>query len=176
MLGNRGSDAWEAIKWIPRFILIALCLVLIVYIFSVFINVDYDAQAVRADHAVATILFSDAFSHSEDPDAIDLSQFTGEAIAEIYPLIEREEQEDVLVEVLEFAPISARLTLSSLGEPFETTVVYYEQDTYETLEEFYLEGARSSIRYARSENLVRVYPEPDSAEPTLARLTIEVLI
>lgn len=177
MLGKKGLDSWQAIKWIPRFLLFTLCLILVMYIFAMLINVDYDARGVRAESAVALLVYSDAFSYGDDPSAIDIERFTESSLEAIFPPIESEEEsDDVIVRVLRFAPVSARLELTSIDGMFESREVYFEQETFERLRELYLGRDRSAIRFVRSENLVRVINASDPSWTHLGRLTVEVLV
>lgn len=174
--GKRGSDAWEAIKWLPRFLLMTLCLILIVYIFSVMITVDYDPQGLRVDSALALLAHTDVFSHEHDSRAIALERFTAASIeSAIPPLVTEEDSgDDTIVEVLVFPRLAARLTLSSIDGGFEDVEVYYEEESFEQLSQLYVSGARSSIRFGRSENLVRVLDE--HGRPLLGQLSIEVVV
>lgn len=185
MLGDRGvGSAWEAVKWIPRFLLLTLCLIIVIYIFSVLISVDYDARSLHAESSLALFAFTDAFSHPDDPSAISYEKFSEATLTDIYPLMEQPDPDDeeVLVRELRFAPVSARLTLTSMDElleeseiPFEKITLSYEEESFDALRELYIDRERSAIRYARSENVVRVVLD-DSARTVLGRLTIEVLI
>ena len=178
MRGKRGLDSWDAIKWIPRFLIFTLCLILIMYIFGMLISVEYDARAVKAESAAALLVFSDVFSHPDDPSAISLERFVASRLEGIYPPDDEvvDDDSETIVRELRFAPISARLELSSIEGAFETRELFYEEETFARLREFYVSRERSSVRFVRSENLVRVIDPEDVSRTHLGLLTIEVLV
>lgn len=179
MHDNRGVGlAFQALKWVPRFLLLTLCLIVIIYIFSVLISVEYDARGIRAESALALFVFSDVFSHAADPSAISLERFASSSFEQHYPLIEVDHVEDseVVVRELRFAPMSARITLSSMDGSFDERVIFYEQDTFESLQELYIGRDRSRVRYARSENIVRVITDSEPVRTVLGRMTVEVFV
>ena len=180
MHGRRGVDSWESVKWLPRFLVFAMSLVLILYIFAVAISVDYDPVGLKADTTIAQFLYSDVFTSPHDRSAIALERFTDSSIEQAYPSMDSEEADPdsdrPIIDVLVFAPISARFVLTSLDGSFDTREVYYERDTFMRLRELYIGRERSSIAFARAHNIVRVINESEPERIMPARLTIEVIV
>ncbi len=177
MHGRRGQDAWDAIKWIPRFMIFTVCLVLVLYIFSVLISVQYDAPTLKATSFNAMVLFSDAFSPPNDPGTIALGRFSKESLLDLF-VSESEEasyEEEVLVEEFIFAPVGIRVELSSIDGSFDTRELFYEQRTFEVLRGLYIDG-RSTVSFVRSENLVRVIDESEPSVRMPGKLVIEVIV
>jgi hypothetical protein len=179
LLGNRGVDSWQAIKWIPRFILFAVCIVLILYIFSALLSLDYDADSLRARSFANMIILSDVFASEDQPGVIMLDRFGDGTLESLFLAYSTETSADVgdepLVEELVFAPAAARLRLVGFDDSFEEREAFYEKETFETLRELYV-GGGESVRYQRSVHFVRVVDPEDAFVVIPARLEIEVVV
>lgn len=156
-----------------------LCLVLVLYIFSMLISVQYDAPTLKASSVNAMVLVSGVFSAQNDPGVVSLDRFSEESLSDLFVSEEAEasspEEGDVLVEEFRFSPVAARFMLSSTDGSFEDKELFYEERTFQTLRRLYVEG-RSSVVFERSENLVRVVDESDPLVRMPGKLVIEVIV
>ena len=157
-----------------------LCLVLILYIFSMLISVQYDAPALKASSVNAMVLLSGVFSPHNDPGAVSLDRFSEDALSELFVGDETEDSSpaegDVLVEEFTFSPVAIRFVLSSIDGSFDDREIFYEERSFQTLRQLYVEG-RTSIAFTRSENFVRVVDESDPRAARMpGRLVVEVIV
>lgn len=178
MLGRRGVDSWDAIKWIPRISLFAISLVLVLYIFATITTVSYDPNVLTAESFAPMIMTSNAFVDPTYLGRIDLSRFTSTNLDRTFPWKDPNDPKNAqsAVSELVFAPVSARLTLSSPDSSFSTKITYYQKRTFDALDQLYVSSAHSSVVFSKDTEIVKVIDPnaPEKAMPGL--LTIEVLV
>lgn len=175
MRARRGVDSWDAIKWIPRILLFAISLVLILYIFATIITVTYDPNTLMAESFATEIASSQAFENPAYPNRISLEDFTNDSLNTTFKW-KSPAQSSNLVTTLVFAPVSARVTLSSLDGSFGQKAVYFQRGTFDALNQLYIQSAHSSVVLAKDTEIVRVIDEKDPDVTMPGLLTIEVLV